>query len=269
MQDIRISIITVCFNSETTIERTIKSVIEQQYDNYEYIIIDGASRDDTLKIIRSYEPLFNGNLKWISEPDKGIYNAMNKGIKMATGSIVALVNSDDWLEPGALKYVSELYSKLELPDEVLYCGAIRYHYKDGSAQVLKTNVRAMKKAVKNYKVKGVRHPGLFVPINVYERVGIFDDNYHITADMDFIYRCFKMDIKFLDVNCVLNNMSDGGVSNSVNKKYYDDKQYFLRKFTKSRIRYLFYLYEYRIFKSIKFLTPDFFLKQYRNFFTKL
>ena len=90
------SIITVCFNSEKTIEQTIKSVLEQSFQNYEYIIVDGASKDCTVDIIRRYEPMFKGKLKWISEPDNGIYDAMNKGIGMARGELIGIINSDDY-----------------------------------------------------------------------------------------------------------------------------------------------------------------------------
>lgn len=91
------SIITVCFNSEKIIERTIKSVLEQSYQDYEYILVDGASSDRTLEIIHQYEPLFQGKMKLISEPDKGIYDAMNKGIRVASGELIGIVNSDDYV----------------------------------------------------------------------------------------------------------------------------------------------------------------------------
>ena len=91
----KISIITVTFNSEKTLRYTIESVLNQNYDDIEYLIIDGASTDSTLDIIKCYEPKFEGKLHYISEPDKGIYDAMNKGILMATGNVVGFLNSDD------------------------------------------------------------------------------------------------------------------------------------------------------------------------------
>ena len=97
-----ITIVTVCYNSEKTIERTIKSVLSQQFTDYEYLIVDGVSKDTTLSIIQKYEPLFNGHMKWRSEPDKGIYDAFNKGCKWASGKYVWIVNSDDYMEPDAL-----------------------------------------------------------------------------------------------------------------------------------------------------------------------
>ena len=88
----KISIITVCFNSVNTIENTIASVLDQTYNNIEYIVVDGQSADGTLEIIKNFEDKIT---KWISEPDTGLYDAMNKGIAMATGDIIGILNSDD------------------------------------------------------------------------------------------------------------------------------------------------------------------------------
>ena len=91
----KVSIVTVSFNSQNTISDTINSVLHQTYPDIEYIIVDGKSSDNTVNIIESLKDKFNGRLRFISEPDNGIYDAMNKGIKMATGEIVGLLNSDD------------------------------------------------------------------------------------------------------------------------------------------------------------------------------
>ena len=93
---VKISIITVTFNRAHIICSAIEGVLRQKYDNYEYIIVDGVSKDNTLDIIKSYESKFGGRLRWISEPDKGLYDAINKGIKMATGDVVGIINSDDY-----------------------------------------------------------------------------------------------------------------------------------------------------------------------------
>ena len=96
MNKIKISIVTVSFNSKLTIARTIDSVVGQTYRNIEYCIVDGNSIDGTVDIIKKYHSLYPEIIKFVSEPDKGIYDAMNKGIKMATGDIIGIVNSDDW-----------------------------------------------------------------------------------------------------------------------------------------------------------------------------
>lgn len=92
----KVSIVTVTFNSAKTLRDTIESILMQDYADWEYIIVDGLSKDETVSIIKGYEPKFNGRMKWISEKDRGLYDAMNKGIKMASGDIVGIINSDDF-----------------------------------------------------------------------------------------------------------------------------------------------------------------------------
>lgn len=91
----KISIITATYNSEKTLKDTLESVLKQTYTNYEHIIVDGASKDSTMQIVKEYEEKYNGRLKYVSEKDSGLYDAMNKGIKMATGDIIGILNSDD------------------------------------------------------------------------------------------------------------------------------------------------------------------------------
>lgn len=109
------SLITTTFNSGKTLEDTIQSVFSQSYLNIEYIIIDGLSEDNTIDIIRKYEPLFRGRLKWISEKDNGLYDAMNKGIRMATGDIVGIINSDDFYHRrDTISKVAEAFQNKEI-----------------------------------------------------------------------------------------------------------------------------------------------------------
>ena len=109
-----ISVITAAFDSEATIKCTIEAVLNQTHDEVEYIVVDGASKDNTVKIVESYRAAFERKgykLLVISEPDKGIYDAMNKGVYKATGEIIGIINSDDWYEPQALQRVAETYEK--------------------------------------------------------------------------------------------------------------------------------------------------------------
>ena len=102
---IKVSIITVCYNSAATIRRTIESVLRQTYQNIEYIIVDGASKDETLSIIEEYRDALGQRLRLVSEPDQGIYDAMNKGIRMAEGTLIGILNSDDFYEPMAVEHI--------------------------------------------------------------------------------------------------------------------------------------------------------------------
>lgn len=185
------SIITVCYNSEATIERTIKSVLAQTFTDYEYLIVDGASSDGTLEIVRRYEPLFNGRLKFKSEPDSGIYNAMNKGIARSSGIIIGIVNSDDWLEPDALEKVYAAYCKNGKSDEHVYTGGMLFHAKDGEKRRLMPNMSALKKYAKLGEIAGIRHPATFVPKKVYGEYGVFDERIKISADADFMIRYYN------------------------------------------------------------------------------
>jgi len=119
--NIKVSIITVTLNSEKTIAKTIESVLSQTYTNLEYIIIDGLSNDSTINIAESYRPKFQAkgiSYQIVSEPDRGMYDALNKGIKLASGLIIGSINSDDWYEPIAVETVVETYKKR--PFEMFY-----------------------------------------------------------------------------------------------------------------------------------------------------
>ena len=114
------SIVTVCFNSEKTIKKTIESVLQQEFKDYEYIIVDGASKDGTMDVVKNYEDKFEGRLRYISEPDKGIYDAFNKGIRMSKGKYVWIVNSDDYIEPNALEELYKVSSFMKIVYLLIY-----------------------------------------------------------------------------------------------------------------------------------------------------
>lgn len=251
----KFSIITISFNSEKTIERTIKSVLAQTYADYEYIIVDGASKDGTLDIIKMYEPLFGGRLKWKSEPDKGIYNAMNKGIERASGDVIGIVNSDDWLEPNALEMVYAAYKDNNRDDLTLYCGGINYHRIDGSRKRWDANLRIFKKEVSLYVMSGIRHPATFVPREVYERIGLFNDQMKLAADQDFILRCYFGGMNFIEIPEVLSNMSEGGLSTEGSERARtqsrSDRKLMLRGFGKKGLSYLWLYYSWYVRGYIK------------------
>ena len=115
----KVSLITVTFNSEQTLLYTLDSVLYQTYMDIEYILIDGFSQDNTIGLMKMYEPLFNGRMFWISEKDDGLYDAMNKGFSMATGDIIGIINSDDVLaDPAAIKKVVRCFETDETIDAV-------------------------------------------------------------------------------------------------------------------------------------------------------
>lgn len=131
-----ISIITATYNSAETVRDTFDSVLRQDYKDYEYIVVDGGSKDETVDIIREYEPLFEGRMKWISEPDKGIYDAMNKGIARTTGEVVGILNSDDFYTSfDVLKAIVRRFEKYPEIDAVY--GDVKYVEWDDTTRMLR------------------------------------------------------------------------------------------------------------------------------------
>lgn len=205
MDKILVSIITVCYNSQETIEDTIRSVLHQTYSNIEYIIVDGASQDNTIDIVRKYETAFNGRMKLSSEPDHGIYDAMNKGISYAQGELIGILNSDDYYEREAVeKMVS--------------------HMTQGKAQILYGATRALREGIEDsvsiyshhfLKQRTISHPSCFVAKKVYDIYGGYDTKYAYVADYDFMLRMQKeREVEFLPVYELIANYRVGGASAS-------------------------------------------------------
>lgn len=210
--NMKISIITICFNSEKTIEDTIKSVLNQTYTNYEYLIIDGLSKDNTLNIIKSYEKKFKGKLKYISEKDKGLYDAFNKGIKLASGDIIGIINSDDILNGKDVfkKIIDNIGNNDGIYSDVLLLD-----------ENLKNPIRNFISG--NPKKNGIFHPAhptLYLRKKVYEEIGEYNINYKIAADLDLMLRVINNDYKLKYVKDYFVLMRAGGISTNGLKGYY-------------------------------------------------
>jgi len=197
----KVSIITVCLNSESTIERTIQSVLGQTYRNIEYIIIDGMSTDKTLEIIEKYKDKI---AKYISEKDNGLYDAMNKGIDMATGDIIGIINSDDWYADDAVENVVHAFATEET--DVVY-GSMEIVHSDGCTSKVKNG----KLEQMLYRM-AIPHPTAFVRRSVYENVGKFDLRYKIVADYDLFLKMYLYPVKIQQISYVLAFFCDGGLS---------------------------------------------------------
>ena len=205
------SIITVCYNSEKTIERTLRSVLEQSFQDFEYIIVDGASSDRTLDIIHQYEPLFGDRIKVISEKDKGIYDAMNKGIRASLGEVVGILNSDDYYEEDALENVAGAYQGYEYT--IIY-GLVRL-VNDGK------EVMVYLKSPDFLEEDMIAHPACFITRKIYEQYGMYSLRYPYSADYEFMLRIREHDkIKFEKIYIILTNFARNGASSTV-KAYRD------------------------------------------------
>ena len=207
----KISILTATYNSAKTLRDTMESVLRQDYKEYEYIIIDGASRDATLDIVKEYEPKFEGRLKYTSESDKGIYDAMNKGIKMATGDIIGILNSDDfYTSDDALQRIAEAFEHNDI--DATY-GDIHYVNDDDLTKMVRYYSSAVfKRPFMRYGLMPA-HPSFYCKREVYEKYGSFDTSYRIAADFENLLRLiFIHRIKTLYIPKDFVTMRTGGAS---------------------------------------------------------
>lgn len=208
-----ISIITATYNSAETINDTIKSVLCQTNKDFEYIIVDGGSTDETIDIVKSYESEFSGKLKWVSEKDKGIYDAMNKGIKMASGDIIGILNSDDY-------YTSD--DILQTIADAFKCQNVDAIY--GDIHFIKDGVPD--KCVRYYSSRLFSpfwlrfgfmpaHPSFYCKRDVFDKSGLYRLDYKIGSDYEMMVRLFrkhKISSRYVPKDFV--TMRTGGASNS-------------------------------------------------------
>lgn len=201
----KISVIVPTFNSAKTVEDTLKSIISQNWPDFQIIIQDGESTDNTKDVVAKYPMAIAG---WQSVSDNGIYDAMNKGISRATGDVIAILNSDDTWVPDTLARVASVFSRN--PDVGIVSGSIEVweDSPNGAKIVLKSSLLHLHKGMT------IQHPATFVRRNVYERVGLFDIRYRIGADYDFILRCLKANIPVVILNDILTRMRGGGKGGS-------------------------------------------------------
>ena len=241
----KISVVTVCYNSEKTIEQTIESVLNQTYTDVEYIIVDGKSTDHTIEIAERYREKFaEKGMEYhiISERDKGIYDAMNKGARLATGKLVSMLNSDDWYEPNALETVVNTYK--EEPFDMFY----------GDIRIIKENGKEIIKHSKYDKIVTSRHwnhPTSFISKEIYDSMQYKCEGIH--DDFDLFIRIRKADKKIVIRNIVLANFRIGGISNE--KSFKKCKERFLSRYSIYRNNGYsrLYIIECFIIEAVKFI----------------
>lgn len=200
--NLKISIITITYNSEKTVEDTIKSVISQKYDDFEYIIIDGGSTDNTIEIVKKYRDKI---AYFVSESDRGICDAFNKGIAVATGDIIGIINSDDLLYHDALTKVAEAYCT---GIDIIY-GKGKRLYSDGRMEdYLPRNLAFLKYGM------ALVHPSTFVTKDAYTKYGVFDLKYKGCMDRELLLRMKSQGAVFKYVDEYLSIYRMGGFSDS-------------------------------------------------------
>jgi len=181
---VKISVITVCYNSESCIENAVKSVMSQTYKDVEYIIIDGKSTDKTLELLSKYKHNIS---KIISEKDTGIYDAMNKGIEHATGDIIYFLNSDDYLyDKNVLRDVVSVFIKDE--KLLLVYGDVIYQNSENDTRELRSFRHVSRK---NLLYENLCHQAVFARRSLFREIGCFDISYKIVADYDWLLKVFN------------------------------------------------------------------------------
>jgi glycosyltransferase involved in cell wall biosynthesis len=209
----KISIITVCCNSAETLEKTILSVDNQTYDDIEYIIVDGNSKDNTLGIIRKHQDKIS---KWLSEADQGLYDAMNKGISMATGDLVGILNSDDTFNSNfVIEEVAKFHKHNSIEASV---GDIIQHKKNGKiVRLYSSKYWSPEKLKIGYMPP---HPSIFFKRELFCKYGKYNLGFKIGADYELITRFFlKNSIIFKYSGIITTDMLVGGLSSSGSSSY--------------------------------------------------
>lgn len=254
-----ISLITVTFNSAKTVADTFESVLRQDYKDYEYIVVDGASKDDTVSIIKAYEPRFGGRMKWISEKDRGMYDGMNKGIRMASGDIVGIINSDDFYHRNDIfTIVNKAF--IDNPGIESIYGDIRFVRPDN----LEKTVRYY--SSKNFKPYKFRwgwmpaHPSFFTYKRNFDKYGYYKYDYKIAADFELLTRFLytnKLSSKYLPVDFM--KMRTGGRSTSGLKSNWTLNKEIVRACRENNI------YTNMLMLSLKYFIKVFELINTRNY----
>ena len=242
-----ITIITVVKNSELTIERCIQSVLNQNYDNFEYIIIDGGSKDKTIGILDKYKTKVD---KIISENDNGIWDAMNKGLNMASGNIIGFLNADDYYFPNSLSIVNKYFRENSI--DFLFGSVIKYKLMHG----FKPSI--IKWSFGFYTSHSV---GFFIKTDQHRRVGNYNPKY-LSADLDFFYKMitkFNLKGKSTNKNEVLGKFEKGGYSSKIN--YLDHLRDLnqIRIDNNQNILFVYFLFLVKILKK-----PIKFIKSFKN-----
>lgn len=249
----KISIITVTYNSEKTLEDTISSVLNQNYEDLEYILVDGASKDNTINIINSFQKKYPQKLKYISEKDYGIYDAMNKGIRMATGDIIGILNSDDIFNDNFV--LTDIIRAFSNNIDAI-CGNLKFVRKNN----VNSTVRVWKGSPYKSFSKGWHpaHPTFYVRKRIYDNYGVYDTSFNVSADFELMLRLIEINhinIRYLNRDIV--KMRIGGESTCSLINIYKGNKNIIKAFNKNKIKvsYLYPIYRLtpKILSLIKFL----------------
>lgn len=245
----KISLITVTLNSGETLRSTIISVLSQTYSDIEYIIVDGLSSDCSLDLIKEYQPMFRGRLHWISEKDEGLYDAMNKGLIMATGEVVGFLNSDDlFSENTAIEKVMKCFMENTMADCVY--ADLYYVARNNVGRIVRHWVTGEQKLFKEGWHPA--HPTFYVKKEVYLKQNMFDLSFKLAADFEWMLRLVeKAHITMVYLKEPLVYMRLGGLTNNSIRNIYRANKECFRAFKKNNIEVSPLYFYYRLLPKIK------------------
>ncbi|MDB4414881.1 glycosyltransferase [bacterium] len=248
----KVSIITITYNSGATVRDTMQSIAKQTYPNIEHIIIDGVSKDRTLEIVAEFPHV----AKVISEPDKGIYDAMNKGIQMATGEIIGILNSDDiFANEDVLRNVVD-YFQLDLEVSAVY-GNISYFKTEQPEKIERTWIS--KTYYDNFFEDGEvpPHPALFIRKTVYDKIGLYYPDFKVASDYEYMLKMLKVHkYKSMHLDKILVKMRLGGESSRGIYNLWLNNKEVLQAWKMNKLSPSIKFYFMRPFKKIKQLISD-------------
>lgn len=251
----KISIITVCYNCANSLINTLHSVLNQTYQHLEHVVVDGGSSDGSAELLQRVEPLFCGKLRWISEPDNGIYDAMNKGLKLATGEVVGFLNADDvYRQPDSLQRISKAFS--EHPETEAVHANLQFINEEGKV--------ARRWAGRPYRSGAFQkgwmpaHPTFYCRKSCYDQYGGFDCNIGTAADFELMLRFIeKHHIRTRFIPQDLISMRLGGVSTAGWRAVLRNTRLNRRAFQQNGIPCPWHYFATRFLSKIQFLnTPS-------------
>jgi len=201
----KFAIIICTHNVAKRLPKTLDSILAQNFDDYEVVVVDGSSNDGTQDVIKSYESKFSGRLKWVSEKDTGLYNALNKGVKMADGEFLEVVGAGDWLEKNALKEAVKCIEARPETDAI-YGKTLVWDKNLKASRLLQTSPETLPS-------QPMQHPSLFYKKTLHDKFGLYDESYRIAADYAFCLKVFwNGKIRAQSFDAVVDNYVLDGIS---------------------------------------------------------
>lgn len=255
MKDPLVSIITPSFNQGQFIEETLKSVASQTYKNYEHIIIDGGSTDNTIKILKKYKKIYPYKIRWISEKDKGQSDAINKGLKMAKGEVLCYLNSDDVFYPYTLKIVTDFFNK----NKNAFWVTGDYEVINEKSKRIRSFIPFYKKIWSIFPYKTtlllcnfINQPSTFWKKEVFKKVGYFNVDYKYNMDFDYWIRIFNKGFKLFVLNKKLSKfrVHSKSIGGSQFDKQFNHMLFLIKKYSNNSFIFWFNFIHYKFITFI-------------------